>query len=113
MTIEVTVRHGEAGTALQAYARGKAEALEAEFPRVERVHVILGAEKRMRVAEVVVQAGNHVRAEAAEEAANPRQAVDWAFEKIEKQLRRTVDKIQDHKSAMKHFEARRSRGVQS
>jgi len=109
MSIEVTARHMHATEAIQEYSRGKAADLIRDFPRVEHVHVILNVEKHRKIAEVVVQAGNHIRLEAAEASDNMRASTDSAMEKIGRQLRRLRDKVQDHKTTMKHVEARRTR----
>jgi putative sigma-54 modulation protein len=109
MSIEVTARHMDARDVVLEYARGKADALVAEFPGIEHIHVILDAEKHQRVAEVVVQARNHVRVEAAESSENLRTAIDMAVDKVEKQMRRVREKRYDHKLAMRQGEAERAR----
>jgi ribosomal subunit interface protein len=86
----------------QGYARGKGTALMDGFPRVEHVHWILDHEKHRFAAEVVVQAKNHVRAEASEEASDLIAAIDMAHDKVEKQLRRQRDKVVDHKATMRY-----------
>lgn len=111
MPIEITARHMEATQPLQDYARTKAELLMEWFPQVEHIHMILDVEKRNKKAEVVVQAKSHVRAEATESADQFAVAVDVAMEKVEKQLRRHLDKLQDHKPAMKHEQLKRERGL--
>jgi len=111
MPVKVTARHMETSQQVQDYARRKAEGLVEDFPRVEHVHVILDVEKRNRVVEVVVQGKNRIRAEAKESAENLAAAIDSAVEKVEKQLRRQRDKVQDHKPAMKHVEQTRERGL--
>jgi len=111
MSIEVTFRHMDVKDRIQAYAREQAGDLAAEFPRVEHVHVILNYEKHEKsrmIAHVVVQARNHIRVEAEEESDSMRAALDDAMEKVARQLRRLRDKVQDHKAAMKHVEARRN-----
>ena len=40
----------------------------------------------------------------------PEEKKQSRMEKIERQLRRLRDKVQDHKMAMKHFEERKARG---
>lgn len=109
MPIEITARHMHASDAMQEYAREKAADLMESFPRVEHVHVILDVQKHLYMAEVVVQARNHIRLEAEEASDNMRASTDKAMEKIERQLRKQRDKVQDHKTTMKHVEAHRSR----
>lgn len=109
MPIEVTIRHAEAMSDLQEYAESKANALVEEFPGVEHVHVILDVQKHLHIAEMLVQARHRTRLEAKETSDNMRASIDSAADKIEKQLRKVREKITDHKSAMKHFEAERER----
>ena len=72
-----------------------------DFPRVENVHVILDIEKYRQIAEVVVQAANHIRSEARAESDDMYVSIDSAMEKVAKQLRRSRDKVQNHKSREK------------
>jgi len=111
MAIEITARHMDATEKMQDYARGKAEAILAEFPQVENIHVILDVEKHRQMAEVVVQAKNHIRAEAAETSDVMLASIDGAIDKVERQLRRLWDRIQDHRPAMKHEEQEREKEI--
>ncbi|MBN1556534.1 MAG: ribosome-associated translation inhibitor RaiA [Lentisphaerae bacterium] len=87
----------DATVPLQDYARRKAEAVMEIFSRVEHVHVILDVQRHLSIAEAVVQAKNHIRTEAREESDNMQASIDGAFDKIERQLRRRRDKVQDHR----------------
>jgi putative sigma-54 modulation protein len=113
MSIEITARHLDATQAMQNHARGRAEAIIAEYPKVEHVHVILDAEKFWRIAEVVVQAKNQHRIEAKESTERMVNSIDAAMDKVEKQLQRLREKIHDHTAAMKKGEIERARGVES
>ena len=104
MSIEVTVCHDEVEKKMQDYAKSRAEELVEEFPRIEHTHLILDKEKHLSLAEIVVQAGNHVKMEAAESDENMRVSIDSAVDKVETQLRKHMDKMQDHRSAKKHSE---------
>ncbi|MBM4143316.1 MAG: ribosome-associated translation inhibitor RaiA [Lentisphaerae bacterium] len=110
MAIEVTARHLHTVKDVEEYARERAAKVIEEFPRVEHIHVILDQEKHRQIAEVVVQARNHVRIESAESSDNLRASVDRAVEKAEKQLRRWRDKAVDHKPAMKQNAAELEKG---
>ncbi|MFT5239636.1 MAG: putative sigma-54 modulation protein [Candidatus Promineifilaceae bacterium] len=111
MAIEVTARHIHATEEIQEYARGKGQLLEDEFPRVEHIHFVLDSEKHRQIATVVVQAKNRIRAEAKEESDNLRASIDEAVDKVERQLRRLRDKVQDHSPAMKHGEMDKERAL--
>tara|TARA_B100000809_G_scaffold260390_1_gene307248 strand:- start:1687 stop:2022 length:336 start_codon:yes stop_codon:yes gene_type:complete len=97
MSIEITARHIEIEDELKNHVQARCEGLTSEFPRIEYIHVILDAQKFHQLAEVVVQAKNHIRIEAAEDDENLRAAIDAALDKAERQLRRQRDKAQDHK----------------
>ena len=109
MTVEITARHMEATAPLQEYARGKGDVLKVSFPRLENVHIILDVQKHRHTATFVVQAKNRIRTEAEESSDNMRAAIDAAFDKIERQLRRRRDRVQDHKAAMKLEEQEKDR----
>jgi putative sigma-54 modulation protein len=97
MATEVTARHMNTAQDVQNHARIRAEGLVAEFPRIEHVHVILDIEKHRQIAEMVVQAKRHLRVEAREESDNMRASIDMVTEKVEKQLRRQVEKVHEHR----------------
>ncbi len=110
MSIEVTTRHMHGTDDLQEYAESRATELRDAFPGCEHVHVILDHEKHLFNAEVVIQAGHHVRIEAKESLDNMRAAIDGAIDKAERQYRRLMDKVKDHHSAMKYEESKKTRG---
>lgn len=97
MPIEITARHLDINENLQQYARGKAETIAEEFPKIEHMRVILDKEKHRYSAEVTIQGKNCERMVASETSDNIMFSVDAAFDKAEKQLRKVMDKIQDHK----------------
>jgi len=99
--ISVTGRHMEITDAIRDYTHGKLQHALAEFPRIESVHVILDVEKYRHMAEVVVQAPNHIRVDARHESDDMYASIDSAVEKTEKQLHKLWDKMQDHKSREK------------
>ena len=101
MSIDITVRHMSINVATQDYARQKAEELLAGFDILEHVHVILDHQKHSTFTEVVVSAKKHVNIEASATSEKIVISLDKAFSKVEKQLRKVVDKIHDHKVEMK------------
>jgi len=96
MSIEITMRHMNAPGAKE-HAQAKAEKLIEEFPRVEHVHMILSVEKHRYEAGLFVQAKNHVRVEASETQDDMIAAIDVAVDRAEKQLRKSRDKVQEHR----------------
>ena len=111
MSIEITARHLRISMDLQEFARGKAEQLIEEFPKIEFVHVVLDEQRHQYSAEFVVQHKAMPEVEAKETCADMIAAIDLASEKVEKQLRRSRDKVHDRTAAMKSEEAGRARGV--
>jgi ribosomal subunit interface protein len=113
MSIEITVRHTEALGDVQEQAQRQAEALLTEFPSIEHIHVIMDVEKHRRhVAEVNVQGKRHIRFGAREMSNNMRQSLSAAMDKVSKQLRRLLEKVHDHKAAMKRSVAAKQRRVE-
>ncbi len=110
MSIEITTRHMQGEDDIREYAENKATELVDAFPSCEHIHVILDHEKHLYKAEVVTQAGHHVRIEGTETLENMRAAIDGAIEKVERQYRRLMDKVKDHHSAMKYEESKKERG---
>jgi len=115
MGIEITARHMHTGLDIQEYAKFKAEILAKEFSRIEHIHMILDVEKHRKIAEVVVQARNHIRVEAAKSSDKMRVSIDSAIEKAERQLRRERDKVQEHrvKSECQRVEQEHITGAES
>jgi len=98
MQISVTGRHVDITDAIRDYAEDKVQHDLGGFPRVEHVHVILNIEKHRHLAEVVIQARNHIRVEADHESDDMYSSIDACVEKAGRQLRRLRDKVQNHKA---------------
>jgi putative sigma-54 modulation protein len=99
MAIEITSRHIDVDETVKDHARSKAEHIVGEFPRVEHVHVILDGQKYRQIAEIVVQAKNHIRVEASNTDEDMIKAIDLSAEKVQKQLRKARKKVQEHRGA--------------
>jgi putative sigma-54 modulation protein len=93
MAIEITARHLNISEELQNFAREKAEALTAEFPKIEFVHVVLDEQRHQYIAEIIAQHKGMPVVESREISGNMRAAIDLAYENVEKQLRRHREKI--------------------
>jgi len=96
MQISITGRHVTVTDNVKAHLEERLERSLSVFPRIESVHVILDMEKRNYVAEVVIQAANHIRVSATEKSENLYDAIDRMIEHAERQMRKQRDKIQDH-----------------
>ena len=93
MAIEITARHLTISAGQQEFARGKAEQLMAEFPKIENVHVILDVQRHQFTAEFVVQHKALAQVEAKEVCDDLVAGIDLACEKVEKQLRKYREKV--------------------
>ena len=102
MQIKIAVRHGHLNDATQQLVRDKAEKLLHFFDRLTLIEVTIDLKaafekKEMKMVEFVVQAEHKHDMVAREHHADLLAAVDLAVDKLEGQLRRYKDKIQDHR----------------
>lgn len=96
MQISITGRHIDISDATREHIHGKIEHALIEFRRIESVHVILDHEKHRYLAELVIKVPSH-HVEAKEESPDMYLSVDAAIEKAARQLRKLLDRVQDHK----------------
>lgn len=96
MQVNITGRHVKVTDNVKAHVEDKLERCLGVFPRIESIKVILDEENRDQVAEVIIQATNHIRITAKEKSENLYDAVDRSIEHAERQMRKHRDKIQDH-----------------
>lgn len=97
MSIEITGRHVDVSDSMRDYAQKRLAKLLEEFPRIDKIHVILDIQKFTHTAEVVAHAARHIQLEAKAASENMYASIDEAVEKVEHQLRRTIDKRHEHK----------------
>jgi putative sigma-54 modulation protein len=96
MQISITGRHVTVTDNIKAHVNDKLERSLGVFPRIESIRVILDEEKILKVAEIVIQAANHIRVTSSEKSENLYDAIDRAIEHAERQMRKQRDKIQEH-----------------
>ena len=101
MAIEITGRHVDVSNSMRDYADKRLAKLVADYPRVDKVHAILDIQKFTHMAEVVAHAARHIQLEAKATSENMYAAIDEAVDKVESQLRKTIDKRHDHKGNSK------------
>lgn len=101
MPIEITGRHIDVTDSMRDYAEKRFSKLVQEFPRVDKIHVILDIQKFTHTAEVVVHARRHIMLEAKEGSDNMYASIDLVLEKIEKQLHKSIDRREEHKGQEK------------
>lgn len=97
MAIEITGRHVDVTESMREYAEKRLAKLVDEFARLDKIHMILDIQKFTHTAEVVVHARRHIMLEAKESSENMYASIDLVVDKIEKQLRKSIDKRVDHK----------------
>ena len=96
MQIHITGRHVNITDAIREHIYEKLERCLSGLSRVQDVQVILELQKRTHTAEIVVKGKNHIHLEAESESENMYLSIDQAIEKIERQLRKKREKIQEH-----------------
>jgi putative sigma-54 modulation protein len=98
--VKISVRHGHLSDGIQEAIRGKAERLLHFFDRLTLIEVTVDLKKnqdeRCRV-EFVVQAEHKHDFVATESNQDVMAAVDLVMDKLQGQLRRYKEKIQDHR----------------
>jgi len=96
MKISVTSRHLKPTKDLKDYTKEKLRKIKKYLAEPIEANVILTGEKFRYLAEVTItHSGKTIRGE--EVATDMRSAIDKAIEKIEKQLRRQKDKLNNQK----------------
>ncbi len=97
MQIEITTRHGELGSDQRTYLHNKAEKIRKYFDRLMAIEVAADHTKNAWVVEIRVSAEHKHDFFASESAATPESAMDQCAHKIEQQLRKYKDQVQNHK----------------
>ena len=96
MQLHITGRHVEITDGIREHIYAKIERSLSGLTRVQDVQVVLELQKRTHTAEVIVKGKNHIHLEAEESSENMYTSIDQAIDKVERQLRKLRDKIQDH-----------------
>ncbi|MGC8643906.1 MAG: ribosome hibernation-promoting factor, HPF/YfiA family [Isosphaeraceae bacterium] len=97
MQVEISTRHGEMTSEEQLYLRDKAEKLRKYFGRLMAIEVAVDQSKQTWEVEIRVSAEHKHDFVAREVAPTPESAMDLCVHKIENQLRRYKEKVQNHK----------------
>jgi putative sigma-54 modulation protein len=100
--IKIAVRHGHLNEAVQQSIRERAEKLLHFFERLTQIEVTVDLaatfeHKESKMVEIVVQAEHKHDFVAREHHTDLMAAVDMATDKLEAQLRRYKQKVQDHR----------------
>ena len=97
MQIKISARHGHLTEASQLFIEEKARKLLHLFDRLTMIEVTVDMQKDMKEVELKVQAEHKHDIVAKAEAQDLLAATDAVIHKIEMQLRRYKEKIQDHR----------------
>ena len=97
MQIEISARHGHLSDATQRFIREKAEKLLRFFERLTRIEVTVDLKNEVKRVEFVVSAEHKHDFVARENHSDVLAAVDLVVDKLENQLRRYKEKVQDHR----------------
>jgi putative sigma-54 modulation protein len=100
--IEITTRHGSLGSEQQQYLHDKAEKLLKYFGRLMQIEVEADHLKHSWQVEIFVSAEHKHDFVAREEGPTPEAAMDQCVHKIEQQLRRYKERVQNHKGDVSH-----------
>ncbi len=95
--IEISIRHGHLGATQHAHIQEKAEKLTRIFARLMEIEVAVAQQKHDWDVEILVSAEHKHDFVARERAATPEAAMDHCVHKVEQQLRRYKDRVQEHK----------------
>jgi putative sigma-54 modulation protein len=99
MQVNITFRHLEPTEALKSHARGKVEHVQRYIDRPTDAHVVLYVENLDHHADITVKAGTFVlRGRAKSE--DMYASIDMASDKIERQLKKHKEKLQNHKATI-------------
>ena len=100
MSVIVSIRNGNISNTLKVYAENKAAAIIDDYPKITSVRVILNCQKSRYKAEFLVR-GKNLNIESDYESFDMYDSIDAVIEKTNTQLRRHLDKMQNHYKASK------------
>ena len=106
MQIDISTRHGGLGAEQQKYLHDKAEKLLKYFGRLMAIEVAVDQVKHLWEVEILVSAEHKHDFVATERAESLFGALDGAIHKIEQQLRKYKEKVQDHHRAVNPRQAK-------
>lgn len=97
MHIEISTRHGGLGPEQKSYLHDKAEKLTKYFGRLINIEVEVEHLKHSWQVEIFVSAEHKHDFVAREEGPTPEAAMDQCVHKVEHQLRKYKERVQNHK----------------
>ncbi|MBQ7722470.1 MAG: ribosome-associated translation inhibitor RaiA [Kiritimatiellae bacterium] len=97
MAIEITSRNKDIPASMQDYARGKAAAIEKEYPKTSSVKVVLDLDRHLYGAHFTATVDGFQFDAEASDSDNLAKAIDEAADKTDRQIRKQLDKIGDNR----------------
>ena len=97
MQIKISARHGHLAEPTQQFIREKAEKLVHLFSRLTMIEVTVDLQDDVKIVEFNVSAEHKHDFVARESHGDVRAAVDLVLDKLEKQLRKYKERVQDHR----------------
>jgi len=107
MTLIFTARHFKAHDSLKEFAEAELSKISKYYDGIIKSEVILSFDKpenSIKTAEIIVHGNNHHTFTAKESTNDFKLSIEYAFEKIEVQVRKYKDKIRDNKATAKAVE---------
>ncbi|RLS30332.1 MAG: ribosome-associated translation inhibitor RaiA [Planctomycetota bacterium] len=96
--VNISARHGHLSPASQSKISTKVARLKRFFSRISALHVTVDLENAALPAVEIIASGEHMHEMVSHETSKQLwRSVDGAVQKLEQQLRRHKEKIQDHK----------------
>lgn len=97
MQIKISARHGHLSEPTQEFIREKAQRLLRIFERLQSIEVTVDLQNELKTVEFLVSAEHKHDFVAHESNGDILTAVDSVIDKLESQVRRYKEKIQDHR----------------
>jgi putative sigma-54 modulation protein len=95
--IKISTRHGHLSEATQQFIREKVQKLPRYFERLTSIEVTVDLKSEMKVVELLVSAEHKHDFVASEQNGDILAAVDLVMDKLQRQLRKYKEKVQDHR----------------
>jgi len=99
MQLAVTFRQMDPSDALKTYATEKLQKIRKFFPDPIRAQIVLSLERYLHKADIIITLHNGLAIKGRELTGDMYSAIDQVVDKVERQVRRYKDKIQNHRPA--------------
>jgi putative sigma-54 modulation protein len=101
MEVIVSARHFELGQELRSYAEAKVTELACEYTKLTTARVVMEVQRNWHLAEIHLN-GKHIDLIATAQTEDMYTSLDAANDKLEKQLRKHIEKMQNHRTKETH-----------